>query len=64
MGLRCGSCSPGTDLAVVMANQKKNNLMHITEDELDVIWLIHKEPETSQRQMADRLGLSLRKINY
>jgi EPS-associated MarR family transcriptional regulator len=47
-----------------MANQIKKDLMHITEDELDVMWLIHKEPETSQRQMADSLGLSLGKVNY
>jgi EPS-associated MarR family transcriptional regulator len=54
----------GLDRAVAMANQKKNDAINITEDELDVMWLIHKEPSMSQRRMAYRLGLSLGKINY
>lgn len=47
-----------------MAKHKKNNKDCITEDELDVMWLIDKEPTISQRQMADSLGMSLGKVNY
>jgi EPS-associated MarR family transcriptional regulator len=47
-----------------MTKQEKNNKDRVTEDELDVMWLIDKEPTISQRQMADSLGMSLGKINY
>ena len=47
-----------------MAKQEKNNKDRVTEDELDVMWLIDKEPTISQRQMADSLGMSLGKVNY
>ena len=47
-----------------MTKQKKNNKDVVTEDELDVMWLIDKEPTISQRQMADSLGMSLGKVNY
>jgi len=47
-----------------MAKQEKNNKNRVTEDELDVMWLIDKEPTISQRQMADSLGMSLGKVNY
>ena len=54
----------GTDRAVAMAKQEKNNKDRVTEDELDVMWLIDKDPTISQRQMADSLGMSLGKVNY
>ena len=47
-----------------MANQEQNNKDGVTEDELDVMWLIDKDPTISQRQMADTLGMSLGKVNY
>ena len=47
-----------------MTKQEKNNKDRVTEDELDVMWLIDKEPTISQRQMADSLGISLGKVNY
>ena len=47
-----------------MGKQEKNNKDVVTEDELDVMWLIDKEPTISQRQMADSLGISLGKVNY
>jgi EPS-associated MarR family transcriptional regulator len=47
-----------------MGKQEKNNKDVVTEDELDVMWLIDKEPTISQRQMADSLGMSLGKVNY
>ena len=47
-----------------MAKQEKNNKDRVTEDELDVMWLIDKDPMISQRQMADSLGMSLGKVNY
>ena len=47
-----------------MAKQEKNNKDVVTEDELDVMWLIKKDPTISQRQMADSLGMSLGKVNY
>ena len=54
----------GTYRAVAMAKQEKNNKDVVTEDELDVMWLIKKDPTISQRQMADSLGISLGKVNY
>ena len=54
----------GTHRAVAMAKQEKNNKDRVTEDELDVMWLIDKEPTISQRQMANSLGMSLGKVNY
>jgi EPS-associated MarR family transcriptional regulator len=47
-----------------MEKQEKNIKDGITEDELDVMWLINKEPTISQRQMAHSLGMSLGKVNY
>jgi len=47
-----------------MTKQEKNNKDVVTEDELDVMWLINKDPTISQRQMADSLGMSLGKVNY
>ncbi len=47
-----------------MAKQELNDKNKITEDELDVMWLIHNDPKMTQREMADSLGLSLGKINY
>jgi len=47
-----------------MAKHKNNNKDRVTEDELDVMWLIDKDPTISQRQMADSLGMSLGKVNY
>jgi len=47
-----------------MAKHKNNNKERVTEDELDVMWLIDKDPTISQRQMADSLGMSLGKVNY
>lgn len=47
-----------------MVNQEKKNMDGVTEDELDVMWLIDKNPAISQRQMADSLGMSLGKVNY
>jgi len=47
-----------------MEKQEKNNKDVVTEDELDVMWLIKKDPTISQRQMADSLGMSLGKVNY
>jgi len=47
-----------------MTKQEKNNKDRVTEDELDVMWLIDKDPTISQRQMADSLGMSLGKVNY
>jgi EPS-associated MarR family transcriptional regulator len=47
-----------------MTKQEKNNKDGVTEDELDVMWLIDKEPTISQRQMANSLGMSLGKVNY
>ena len=47
-----------------MRKQEKDNKDVVTEDELDVMWLIDKEPTISQRQMADSLGMSLGKVNY
>lgn len=64
---RCYSSSieqRDTDRAVAMAKHKKNNKDRVTEDELDVMWLIDKDPTISQRQMADSLGMSLGKVNY
>jgi EPS-associated MarR family transcriptional regulator len=54
----------GTDRAVAMVKQEMNIKDVVTEDELDVMWLIDKEPTISQRQMADSLGMSLGKVNY
>jgi len=54
----------GTYRAVALGKQEKNNKDVVTEDELDVMWLIDKEPTISQRQMADSLGMSLGKVNY
>jgi EPS-associated MarR family transcriptional regulator len=54
----------GTYRAVAMAKQEKNNKDVVTEDELDVMWLIKKDPTISQRQIADLLGMSLGKVNY
>jgi EPS-associated MarR family transcriptional regulator len=54
----------GTDRAVAMAKQKKNIMDSVTEAELDVMWLIVKDPKISQRQMAHSLGMSLGKVNY
>lgn len=36
----------------------------ISEDELDVMHLIHENPNTSQRVLANKTGLSIGKINY
>ena len=47
-----------------MAKHKNNNKDRVTEDELDVMWLIDKDPTISQRQMADSLDMSLGKVNY
>jgi len=47
-----------------MAKQEKNNKDRVSEDELDVMWLIDKDPTISQRQIADSLGMSLGKVNY
>ena len=47
-----------------MAKQEKNNKALVTEDELDVMWLIDKDPKISQRKMADSLNMSLGKVNY
>ena len=47
-----------------MTKQEKNNKDRVTEDELDVMWLLDKEPTISQRQMANKLGMSLGKVNY
>lgn len=41
----------------------ENNLI-IKEDDLDVLHLIHKDPNISQRKIALKLGLSLGKVNY
>lgn len=47
-----------------MAKQEKNKKESITEDELDVMWLIEKDPTISQRQISVSLGMSLGKVNY
>ena len=47
-----------------MTKQEKNNKNVVTEDELDVMWLIDKDPKISQRKMADSLNMSLGKVNY
>ena len=49
----------GTDRAVAMAKQKKYKKALVNEDELDVMWLIDKDPKISQRKMADSLNMSL-----
>ena len=36
----------------------------IKEDDLDVLQLIHEDPKISQRKIANKLGLSLGKVNY
>tara|TARA_B100001939_G_C16577644_1_gene461310 strand:- start:5 stop:316 length:312 start_codon:yes stop_codon:yes gene_type:complete len=36
----------------------------ITEDELDVMHLLHKDPKTSQRNIAKKSGFSIGKVNY
>tara|TARA_B100000674_G_C37114652_1_gene590577 strand:- start:153 stop:461 length:309 start_codon:yes stop_codon:yes gene_type:complete len=36
----------------------------ISEDALNVMHLIHENPNTSQRQLAKKTGLSIGKINY
>ena len=41
----------------------KNNLK-IKEDDLDVLQLIYEDPKISQRKIANKLGLSLGKVNY
>jgi len=47
-----------------MAKQKKYKKALVNEDELDVMWLIDKDPKISQRKMADSLNMSLGKVNY
>jgi EPS-associated MarR family transcriptional regulator len=54
----------GIGRAVAMGKQEKNNKDVVTEDELDVMWLIDKDPSISQRRIADSLGMSLGKVNY
>lgn len=39
---------------------KKN----ITEDQLDVLQLLHEDPKTSQRRIAKKSGFSIGKVNY
>jgi EPS-associated MarR family transcriptional regulator len=36
----------------------------ITEDSLDILHLIQENPNTSQRELAKKTGLSIGKINY
>ena len=50
--------------AVAMTKQETEKNNSITEDELDVMWLIHNDPKMTQREMANSLGLSLGKVNY
>ncbi len=39
---------------------KKN----ITEDQLDVLQLLHEDPKISQRRIAKKSGFSIGKVNY
>ena len=36
----------------------------ITEDHLDLMHYIHKDPKASQRKIAKKTGLSIGKVNY
>jgi len=38
--------------------------LKITEEVLEIMYLIEKDPSLSQRQIAQKVGLSLGKINY
>lgn len=42
-----------------MLNNKK-----INEDDLKVLHLVHRNPEISQRDIAEQMGFSLGKVNY
>jgi EPS-associated MarR family transcriptional regulator len=42
-----------------MSNDKK-----INEDDLKVLYLVHNNPEISQRRIAEQMGFSLGKVNY
>ena len=42
---------------------KKNKIVDL-EDNFEVLRKIHKNPESSQREMAQTLGYSLGKLNY
>ena len=42
-------------------NEPKNN---INEDHLDVLRVVHNNPNSSQRDLAESLGVSLGKFNY
>jgi EPS-associated MarR family transcriptional regulator len=47
-----------------MAKQEIKDKEKITEDELNVMWLIYKDPTISQREIANSLGVSIGKVNY
>jgi len=40
------------------------NIMKNTQDHFDVLRRIEKSPESSQRELAEKLGFSLGKLNY
>ena len=42
---------------------KKNKIVDL-EDNFEILRKIHKNPESSQREMAQTLGYSLGKLNY
>lgn len=46
-------------IVVQYMNKKKEN-----QDHFDVMREIQKQPQTSQRDLADQLGFSLGKLNY
>ena len=37
---------------------------HVTEDQLDLMHIIQSDTNTSQRQIAQKTGLSIGKVNY
>lgn len=41
---------------------RTNNM--ISEDELDLMQLLYKNPKTSQRNIAKKFGFSIGKVNY
>lgn len=51
------------DKYVQKMNNKNDNSSE-SQEYLDILRKIHKNPETTQRKIADDLGLSLGKINY
>ena len=42
----------------------KNKNPHENQEDLNILRKIHKNPDITQRRMANDLGLSLGKLNY